>query len=321
MNQYSKKNYSRSKWKKHPPIIVHWFEDKHGPNGNIIGSIPKNSSPFTVDTIEQLLASSGTFDFAKLGLYDPRCNWLDASVDFAPHFHVIDSNSGKALTIVAKAPYGDKLPYDPTLDREGRGFTSFQGIILRRITTLRTRLVETSDASLGDEWFQSFRALVSECVSLIDTTLHQLYFKAKLDPLAGWKFDEKALGPRHGRRLTDKFNWVYKITGKFLHADTEKKNFVAIKDLRNHLQHFDPPSFCYTLEDAATWLNQVIDCGRLNWAIRQCAGSPLSVPLIELLLQRAVQFVPEHPAAMRVPQPDNVGYLSTKPQAVEGGDV
>ena len=96
--------------------------------------------------------------------------------------------------------------------------------------------------------------------------------------------------------------------------------FTKLKDLRNHLQHFDPPSFSYSLEDAIPWLNYVLDCGHLNWAMRRCFGSRMSIPLVELLLQRPVHFVPADPARPRIQQKPNIGYGSTNPVAVQAAE-
>jgi hypothetical protein len=313
LNRYSNQQLSRTKWKAMREFKVDWKKPKYGPDGKAVGEESQESVPMSLEALEAHIESERTYDFNKFRLFDPRCNWLDASVDVAPHFHAVDQTSKKALTFQIPSPFGENYPYHAALDREGRAFSSFQGLLLRRVGSLRARLVERSDQALSEEWFQDFRTLVSECVSLVDTTLHQIYFKAKYDPLPGWKFDEAQLGVRHGRRVTDKFGWVYKITGNHLNADDERRGFVVIKDLRNHLQHFDPPSFCFSLEDAVIWLNEVLSCARLNLAIRQCVGSPLSVPLIELLLQPKIVFVPEHSHAPRVEQAAGLGYSSTNP--------
>ena len=53
--------------------------------------------------------------------------------------------------------------------------------------------------------FTHLRMLLNECVSIVDITLHQLYFKAEYGPKpAGWTFDPDRLGRRHGVRLKDK---------------------------------------------------------------------------------------------------------------------
>src|SRR5262249_41446040 len=162
------------------------------------------------------------------------------------------------------------------------------------------------------EWFQSLRTLVSECVSLIDGLLHQLYWKARCNPEPRWKFDAAKLGARNGQRLADKLGWVPKITGKLLHTQDETAAFLELKGLRNHLQHFDPPVFCFTLEDVTRWLNLVPAVARLNWEIRKCMGVTLSVPLIEVLLADRVEFVPKDPTRSRTPQGPDAGYGSTR---------
>ncbi len=313
LNMYSNETLSRTKWAARKAFIINWKEPKYGPDGKIAEWVPRESVEMSLDMLETHIADTHMFDFKKFNLYDPRCNWLDASVDVAPHFHAVDPAKNKALTFSVPSPLGDKYPFHAALDREGRAFSSFQSLLLKRIASLRKKLIDQSAQPYSDEWFQDFRTLISECVSLVDTTLHQTYFKAKYAPLPGWKFDESQLGARHGRRLTDKLGWVYKITGNFLHADKDKQDFVLIKDLRNHLQHFDPPSFCFSLEDAAVWLNKVLACARLNWAIRKCLGSPLSAFLIDLLMQQEVIFVPEDPQRPRIPQQPGVGYSSTNP--------
>lgn len=313
LNKYTKQKRSRTKWKAIKAFKIEWKEPKYDKDGKIATLEPRTSVPMTIEDLETHIEAERTYDFKKFGLFDPRCDWLDASVDVAPSFHVFDQTSNRALTFNIPSPLGEKYPYHAALDREGKAFSSFQALLLRRVGSLRARLVEHCEDVFSDLWFQDFRSLVSECVALIDTTLHQIYFKAKYEPLPGWKFDEAQLGPRHGRRLTDKLGWIYKITGNYLHADEEKQGFVLIKDLRNHLQHFDPPSFCFSLEDVTVWLNKVLACARLNWAIRQCVDSPLSVPLIELLLQPEVVFVPMDPSRPRLPQPTGMGYSSTNP--------
>ena len=91
-------------------------------------------------------------------------------------------------------------------------------------------------------WFHGLRMLLNECVTIVDITLHQLYFKAEYGPRpAGWAFDPDKLVQRQGRRLTDKLNWLAKITGKPLDdARDEVASFVTLKDIRNHFSHFDP---------------------------------------------------------------------------------
>jgi len=207
----------------------------------------------------------------------------------------------------------------PTLDREGSAYTSFQGSLVTRITRLRDGLVLRSGAPQAEEWFDDFRTLVSDSVAFIENTLHQVYFKAKYDPLPGWRFDPNVLGLRHGRRVADKLKWIQQITGVSLHARDEVAAFVLIKDIRNHLQHFDPPSFACTWEEMAEWLNAVLQVGRLAWMMRKCVGALPSVPLIEFLLQRRVAFTPRDPTRRRLKRPEHVGYASTSEATLEKG--
>ncbi|OIP36501.1 MAG: hypothetical protein AUK47_15030 [Deltaproteobacteria bacterium CG2_30_63_29] len=167
------------------------------------------------------------------------------------------------------------------------------GRFMHRIRELREALVNNSDEFSSDAWFQNLRSLAGECVSLIDVTLHQLYFKAQHDPLPGWAFDDTKLGERHNRRIADKLKWGFLISGNPLNAKEEIAAFDSIRELRNHLQHFDPPCFCFTLErDAVKWLNDALLVGRLAWKIRQQVGAPLSMPLIRLLLAPEAAFQP-----------------------------
>src|SRR5208283_4655980 len=90
----------------------------------------------------------------------------------------------------------------------------------------------------GLSWFHALRMLLNECVSIVDITLHQLYFKAEYGPSpVGWTFDSDRLGPRHGVRLKDKLQWINKITGKPLDdARDEVASFVILKDITKPLQ-------------------------------------------------------------------------------------
>lgn len=111
--------------------------------------------------------------------------------------------------------------------------------------------------------------------------------------------------------MADKLGWIYQITGNPLHLTAEERaSFGRLKDLRNHLNHFDPPCFCYTVEDVATWLNDIRAFAQISWKIRLAVGSPLSAPLIAMLLFREIVFVPMGPGK-RLPQPRDVGYGST----------
>jgi len=303
LNSYFGVQRSRTAWKKQLPTVFPWHRQKHGPNGEVVGIENFQSVPLLIETVDEMLEKKRTFDFDALKLFDPMTVWLDQELHVAIDFHAIGIKTASSI--------GGTFPYEGLLDREGASFLSFQSVILRRIASVRKELVTSSEIFAKVEWFQSLRTLVSECVSLIDGLLHQLYWRAECNPQPGWKFEPAKLGPRHGQRLADKLNWVPRITGKLLHTKEETAAFVQLKEIRNHLQHFDPPVFCFTLEDVTRWLNLVPSVARLNWEIRKCMGATLSVPLIEVLLGEKVEFVPKDPSRPRTPQGPNSGYAST----------
>lgn len=307
-NYYCGESFSRSKWLKQKPRIVKWSEDVADANG-VVSPRWHNSRQFDLRAIESHL-EGGSFESASFDLFAPKCLWLDPEVSMGPDFHLVGSD-GNAVTFQTPTPLGAAFPLIPRLDREGMTFSSFQLRIQNRIVRLWNKIIKTSGAFATEEWFDDLRSLVGECVSLIDVTLHQLYFKAKYSALSGWTFDPPRLGERHGRRLMDKLGWVFQITGKPLHlTPDERGSLQRIKDLRNHLNHFDPPCFCYTMEDVALWMNDVRAIAKISWKIRLALGSALSAPLIAMLLFRTVVFVPRNPGT-RIPQPNNVGYGST----------
>ncbi|NOU28836.1 MAG: hypothetical protein HOO96_13100 [Polyangiaceae bacterium] len=242
----------------------------------------------------------------------PPLDMHPGAVHISPRFHA-PAEDGSALTFQVPTSLGPNFPLVPRIDREGQAFSSFQLMLQNSILSLRTALVTHSYAFESVDWFQNLRSYVSECVSLIDVTLHQLYFRAEYAPSPDWVFDPEKLGARHGRRLNDKMKWIYQITGQPFHAEEEMKAFQVIRELRNHLQHFDPPCLSFTLEhDVVQWLNAMPLIAQLSWKIRQAIGSPLSGPLIRMLLAPAVEFAAEDPRRPRVAPAAGIGYASTR---------
>jgi hypothetical protein len=278
------------------------------------------SQPFHVDDLIRDLTRDRAFDHKKYDLPDPMCRWLDSS--FSPDFHATASDGRQlALTVRVTTNLGPRFPMSPTLDREGIAYTSFQGMLIRRLSQTIDKIIEGSALQDMDSWLHDLRTLASETVSLVDNTLHQLYFKAKYDPLPGWVFDSAALGERHGRRVVDKLKWVYQITRRELHAKHEVAAFVRVKTLRNHLHHFDPPSFACSVEEVADWIRDVISVARLMWRVRALAGAMPSRELIALLLHPEADFAPKHPDLRRVGPPRFVNYGSTSEATLELGEA
>ena len=313
-NHYFRVGRSRNQWAKAVPAVCRWESSIRAQDGTVT-PVEQASVPLHLRDFEREL-TSGTFDFQKLSLPDPMCFWLDSSVSLSPNFQARANSGTHALTFAAAPNLGPGFPIVPAIDREGALYTSFQTILLRRIANVRRQLIENSMAPGEEEWFQGFRTLVSECVSLVENTLHQIYFKAEFDPLPGWTFDRAALGERHGRRLVDKLKWVFQITRRELHARDELRALETVKMLRNHLQHFDPPSFACTWEEVAEWLNDVLLVVHLGRKIRAVVQALPSVAMLELLLQRRAVFRPRDPGRTRVPRNRALGYASASEAAL-----
>ena len=114
--------------------------------------------------------------------------------------------------------------------------------------------------------------------------------------------------------MSEKFRWIYEITGNHfpMNATKEMKSFENLRKLRNHLMHFDPPSLVILLEETTCWLNQVIDVGFFLIKMREAIGIDLSVHLINFILQNEAVFNPEPHFSKRLPiNSKKAGYLSS----------
>lgn len=305
LNHYGAKCLSRSRWLKHPAFTVTTTRrDKNGATSS------KTSVPLRIAAFEQALGQTGAVPYPEWSLEPPQCPWLDASVQLGRRFYRLGLPA-EAVTMVLPLPLGSSFPLRPALDREGMCVSSIQLSLQQRVLQLRTRLVDTSAAFDSLDWIHDLRAFLSDLVSLVDVTLHQLYIKAEYDPLPTWAFCRARLGPRTGVRLSDKVRWVHEITKRPLDdAASELSVLARVKAVRNHLQHFDPPCFCYSIEDAVGWLNAAPSVAMLALKIRRCIGSPPSFRLLELLV--APTAVPSYPRSEeRRPQPSTVGYASS----------
>lgn len=206
------------------------------------------------------------------------------------------------------------FPIKPVLASEGIIFNSFQSAIQKNILRLHKILVNESHKIMDDshyEWISNLRMLLNETVSLVDVTLFQLFYRAKYSPKPHWSFDEDKIVNRPGGRILDKLKWVGKITGKSLDdAQNEIKSFTKVKNIRNHLNHFDPPCVVISIDDAAEWLNLISDIGRLIWKIRSRLDSQLTTNIIEIILLKNVIINPKFKRDDRIRQNKNEGYSS-----------
>jgi len=275
---------------------------------------PQKSQPINYLVISEFIRENGFFDTKQFNLPDLECFWLDFSLNYKINFHLFDHTAPTGLFIedgIAQQQYGQDYPIKPKLNREGHSFTTLQPQLLHRIMQVRTELIEKSNTALDDNWFFDLRNLISDTVSIVEITLNQLYIKAEYDPLPHWKFEKQKLGEKHGRRFEDKLAWVYKISGKHLGAESHLSAVNTLRELRNHMMHFDPPSLVIPIEEATIWLNNVIDIGYLLIKIRQAIGAEVYLGLMNFILQKPAIFNPQPGFIKRLPFKKGEGDYAT----------
>jgi hypothetical protein len=254
--------------------------------------------------IAEELRSESKFDIKKFILPPIECLWLDRSIDISLNCHMVESGSKEALSIIDGTPqqqYGGNYPINPKLDREGHIFTTFQPQLIKRIVKQRKSIIENSENALNPDWVLDLRSVINDSISLIDITLNQLYNKAEYSPKPGWTFNKKIMGEKNSRRIKDKLKWVRQISGNPLEIENEVPKLDRLRKLRNHLNHFDPPTLVITLEEATLWLNDILYIGMILVKIRKALNAPLSNPLIDLIVQREAVFNPEAAFQKRLP--------------------
>ena len=264
----------------------------------------------------QHLRDNGKFIPQMLDLPEMECYWLDNSVDLNINFHMIDKAKGEALTMQDGTPakqFGSAYPIKPKLDREGLFFTTFQPQLIRKIISRRNELVNTSSKALDHNWVMDLRYLINDTFSLLEITLNQFYIKAQYNPEPRWNFDLKVVGDKNGRRLTDKLKWIRQISGKEFNYEPEKESLMRLKEVRNHFNHFDPPSLVLTLEEIEIWLNDIIKIGFLLVRLRKTIGVKISDELLNLIIQKKVKFKPQDAFKERLPlDSKKTGYYSSQ---------
>ncbi|MCP4551855.1 MAG: hypothetical protein GY834_07420 [Bacteroidetes bacterium] len=301
INEFLKSNKSIKKLKKIKGFKVNWSADNQ----------KQISDEINYDKILKHISENHFFDHKKFNLPEIKDTWLDGSFNIALQNHFVGSDNDP-VKIIPNMSLGENFPLKPTLDREGIIFNSFQLALTSRIVDLHKKLVESSDEFSEPEWLFDFITMISACISLVDITLNHLYVKAQYDPFEGWVFDEEKLGNRINRRMKDKLKWIYCITGNPLdNIQKEMSSFKILKSIRNHTQHFDPPCFGFTLEEAATWFNMVKDVGILILEIRNRINSTLNTDLIKLILLPDVLFEGDVVFNRQRKEHKNTGYQTT----------
>lgn len=239
-----------TQWRAAKELLVTWKDDKEQTT---------RSKPFRFEWLVEHLRNEERFVPEAFNLPPLQAGWLDSSIEVKMPFHApATAGTPQALTFVLPPAVSASFPIQPKLDREGRAMSSVQLMLLQSWFDLRVRLVtESRHLFAGYDWLRDLFMYMSTIVSVVDNTLHHLYYRAQFESTAeGWRFDEGELGHRRGRRLKDKLRWVGQIAGLPLNdCQDEIDTFIRIKDVRNHLVHFDPPTLAFTIEDVAAWLN------------------------------------------------------------------
>lgn len=296
---------SFTRWREAGKLVFRWERD-----GN-----RRITRPFSWVSICEHLEARGALNVESFGFPPLLSPWMDSSVSIGPKFQApATDGSDEALTIQVPSAISEQFPVKPQLDREGRALSSLQLLLLGSWERLRTRLIEQSDEMFaGDTWLLDFFSYLSTIVATVDNTLHQIYYRAKHEAHHhGWTFDAAKLGLPHARRIKDKLAWVGQISGKPLDmAGHPVRQFLRIKDVRNHVAHFDPPVLAFTIEDAASWLNASTDIAMMLAEIRRNLGEPLCVPLVALMVAKDVDWYAHDAGRKRVSQTDAVGYASS----------
>jgi hypothetical protein len=298
LNFYSNKGLSRKKWIKEPDFIVNYKTDINNKDSC------KVSKPISYGIISKYLYKNYYFSPEDFDLFRYECFWLDFTIDIQIDFHKFDPGTTTALEIELpqQQMYGDRYPINLRINREGHLYSSMQTALIARIISLRQKLVIQSDLALLSDWVFDLRSLIGDVISLVDITLHQFYNKAEYDPLPHWSFNMEKVGEKFGRRFRDKLKWIGQITGNPLDdARDELSSFHALREIRNHMMHFDPPSLAVPLEEAAIWLNQILDIAFLIKKIRDKIGVNNSTSVLNFMLQKEVVFVPRPPFVQRLP--------------------
>ncbi len=302
-NMYLGAEHSINRLRRIGRFVVNWSNPADGEKCS--------SDRMSFEIIEEYLLRNNRFDHKAFKLYEIGSNWLDSSVEFALAQHAVGSD-GQAVKIRLPLPFGPTFPICPLIDREGVLYNSFQNSLAKRIVSLHRRLVEQSHQFMSADWLYDLISMISNSISIVDITLNQLYIKAQYDPLPSWKFDQETLGSRMNRRLMDKFHWIKQITGISPdNIEEELRALKTLKSLRNHTQHFDPPCFGFSLEEAAGWMNLIPTIGWLLHKIRKMVGAQCNEEIVEMILLPIVEFVGDTLFGRERIRQENSGYVTT----------
>ncbi len=283
LNLYLQKDFSVSKWRKTKPFDIEWGD-----------AADRKRTRIDYDNFVQYMHDVGKADVSKSGLPALMSPLFDSPVDVGLPQAIVGSD-GDTVKLRLPLAMGDSFPLVPMIDREGFAIADMQTLVEKNIANLFRYLVESSHLAPQPHsgWLTSFRQLIMECVTAVDMMLHKVYLLAEYrGKELGWRFDAGVMGPRHATRLMDKFKWISYVSNRpFSLSPANHEGFKKLKQIRNHLAHFDPPCFAATLAEVADWLNCVHDIGEILWSIRRHFAQQLSETTVEVLLLPRVEFI------------------------------
>lgn len=274
----------------------------------------KSSKLISYKVLYRHMIDTDTYNTEHFNINPYECFWLDSGIELSINWHMNDGSASKGLFVkdgYPKQQFSDKFPLSPQINKEGILLSNFNPFLIKKIISNRNELVESSEAALTFEWFYKLKSLINDTISLLDITLNQIYLKAMYDPLANWTFDILKLGERHNRKLNDKLKWVYQITGKQINIEKYRSSLDNLRKIRNHLNHFDPPTIAFHIEEVKDWMNQIVDVANIVYLVRRTINVQTSSNLMTLLLQKKVIFIPEDSFKERLSVNNKFGYNSS----------
>lgn len=307
LNYYGKVSRSISQWRKLDPINFRWQTP----------DMQTHSVTFRFDRLVENIIQDVGFVPEHLGIPPNVLTtpWADRSIQFSMnHIWINPEDKTKTYSTIIQGDMGEGFPLKVAIDREGFSFAPLHAFLYKGLLYARNQLVNESEKMFhfNDGWLQSFFSYFNSCISIVESTLVQIYYKAKYEPdEAGLTFDVEKMGTTITGRVTEKFDWIRYATGQPLDgAGKELAAFKRLKSIRNHINHFDPPIFGCTTEDLCGWLNLTSQIGSLLWKVRRRLKLPPSKAILSLMFAPEVEFVPSNLNIKRVLQPDSVGYAS-----------
>lgn len=298
LNKYTRENLSVTQYKKRETITI--------TNTSIT---PNQQYQFRFDRMVNHIYSTGSFNEHPFHLPPFKEYWLDNNLEMV----LLPASPGLYTESQTHFP---NFPVRPRIEREGLMYTSFQAAIQKNISHLHETIINESNTMfnmLEPQWLNNLRMLLNESVSVIDITLHQLYFAAQYQLKPNWTFDQNRLGVRHGVRISDKLHWIGEITGRPLgDAKEEVESFNFLRGIRNHFNHFDPPCVAFTVDDVVDWLNRIPQIGYLLWKIRDKMDAQLNPDIVKMILLPRVIVNPRYPESDRPQQPSDSGYATSR---------